>query len=129
MTQEYHKKDFDEMNSRTPRKVINGNRKVSHSLQRGDSVSVTFGSKCGPLQSSLVIFSVSLDLSSRDLFYGTNSVIIRASMCLQCCFFFPFISPISSQITMRREEREKKKEVLKIQQSFDYENINTIKKS
>jgi hypothetical protein len=29
-------------------------------------------------------------------------------MCLQCCFFFLFISPISSQITMRREEREKK---------------------
>jgi hypothetical protein len=30
---------------------------------------------------------------------------------------------------MRREEREKKEEVLKTQQSFDYENINTIKKS
>lgn len=108
MTQSIIKKDFDEMNSTTPKKVINGDRSVPHSLQKGDSVSVTFGSKCGPLQSSLVIFSVSLDLSSRDLFDCTDSVIIRASMCLQCCFFFPFISPISSQITMRREEREKK---------------------
>jgi len=117
------------MNSTTSRKVINGDQSVPHSLQKGDSVSVTFGSKCGPLQLLLVIFSVSLDLSSRDFFYCTDSVIIRASMCLQCCFFFPFISPISSQITMRREEREKKEEVLKTRQSFDYENINTIKKS
>lgn len=123
----YHKKDFDEMNSTIPRKVINGDRCVPHSLQRGDSVSVTFGSKCGPLQSSLVIFSVLFDLSSRNLFDGTDSVI-------QCAFnvFFSFLLSILSLHKLQWEEkreRKKKEEVLKTQQSFDYENINTIKKS
>lgn len=92
-------------------------------------VSLTFGSKCGPLQSSWVIFLVLLDLSSWDFYDDINIVIIEALIWVQCCFFFPFLSLISSQITMRSEERERKREkVLKTQQSFYYENINAIKK-
>jgi hypothetical protein len=94
------------MNSTTPRKVINDDQSVPHSLQKGDSVSVTFGSKCGPLQSSLVIFSVSLDLSSRDFFYCTDSVIIKASM----LFFLSFyLSYLFTNYNEKRREREKRR--------------------
>jgi hypothetical protein len=57
---------------------------------------------------------VLLNLSRRDFFNGIGDVIIEALVCLQVlflCFILSFLSPLSSQIIMKREEgRERSKE-------------------
>jgi hypothetical protein len=54
---------------------------------------------------------MSLDLSRRDLFNGIDGAIVEVSLCFQDFFFYFFLSPISSKITSKREERKKQKKI------------------
>lgn len=75
---EYHKKNLDEMNSTTLLRLLTVTEVCHSRCKEVTGVSLTFSSKCGPLQSSLVILLVLLDLSSWDLYDDTDIVIIEA---------------------------------------------------
>jgi hypothetical protein len=72
------------------------------------SGSLAFDSKNDPFYSFLVTFLVSLDLYHRDFFmismiYNNQSFSVSPNI-----FFFFSLSPLSSQITVRRGYREKR---------------------
>jgi hypothetical protein len=52
----YHWKDFDKINSITPKKVTNSKRSGSHEPFKYDRAHFFMGCSCDPLQSSLMIF-------------------------------------------------------------------------
>jgi hypothetical protein len=71
---------------------------------------------------------MSLNSSHRDLFNNIDGVIIEVSV----CFLLLFLSPLSPQITRRRDEREKakkqkkKKMILEAHQSSSDDTTNIV---
>jgi hypothetical protein len=75
---------------------------------------------------------MSLNSSHRDLFNNIDGVIIEVSVCFQGFFLLRFLSPLSPQITRRRDEREKakkqkkKKMILEAHQSSNDDTTNIV---
>ena len=101
------------MNLTTPIKVTNKDRSGSHEPCKCDGAHLPLSSSCDPLchcwWSSLVL----LNSSYQDLSNATDDVVIGASCTSRVSFFFFYLSPLSSQITRRRQNKKERKNIKK----------------